>query len=119
MENKNLYDENEAIIKGTVFKDFYKPYKNYTGYTLPANNEQQSLLNEISKYEFMLLDLRFALILDPNNKEYLVLYDKYFKNYLLATDNYEKKYGKLNAYGINLQSDEYSWINDPWTWEVL
>ncbi len=29
---KNLFNVNEALYKGTIFKDLYRPYKPYKGY---------------------------------------------------------------------------------------
>ncbi|MFV0274720.1 MAG: spore coat associated protein CotJA [Bacilli bacterium] len=113
MENKNLYNENEAIIKGTIFKNLDKPYKNHTNYFFLEKCEKDEKLNEISKYDFAILDLSLALDLDPYNKHLLDFYTHCVIKYKKLKQAYETKYETISKY--NIQHNEFDWVNDSWT----
>ncbi len=118
MEIYNEYYElDEAISKGTVFADIYMPFKRYTNYTLTAENERQELLNEVMMYDFILLDLNLALDLDDKNEEILKMYNEMLKEYEKSSKEYERMYGPLTA-NYDKFKKEFTWINNPWPWEV-
>lgn len=112
---QNIVDPSTGLSLGNMYKDEYKPYKNYTQKRRSANTEKGEMLLKIQELDFALNDLNLKLDVDPNNME---LY-KLFKNYALELkslcDEYSRKYEVLEL--IKDVNGQYTWINNPWPWD--
>lgn len=115
--NGELYTPNEAIVMGNMFKNAYKPYKNYKPMKLEATSERGKLLNQILSYSFLMNELDLYLDLYPNNTSYIELYNEYRKIRDNLSSNYEKMYGPLTLDSNSLESNTWVWKNSPWPWE--
>ena len=40
----NMFNENDSLIKGTIFANEYKPYKNYKESNINVSNDKENLL---------------------------------------------------------------------------
>lgn len=107
-----LFNVNDGLAYGNMFKDEYIPYKNYMVYKLNSTNKKDELLLKIYEYNFALNDLSLYLDLHPNDNDIYNL----FKEYTLMEEQYMKEYERL--YGpleINETNyDDYMWDKGPW-----
>ena len=120
IDNINLFtgktiNINEDGYKyGNIFKDEYKPYKNYSIYNLKATTDEGILKLKIMEETFIINDLNLYLDVHPNDNEvysYFKKHENYLNNYI---EEYQKKYGSIF---LNSEQDKYNWINSPWPWE--
>ena len=111
---KSININEEGYMYGNMFKDEYKPYKDYSIYKLKAGNEESNLKLKIMEETFIINDLNLYLDVHPNDMD---VYN-YFKNHEKLLNSYIEEY--QNKYGsicLNSQKDKYDWINNPWPWE--
>lgn len=104
----------DGYIYGNMFKDEYKPYKNYKVYRLNPSNEEEALKLKIMEENFIVTDLCLYLDLHKNDKdvyEYFKVHEKLLNNFI---DEYQNKYGSIC---LNSNFDNYDWVKDPWPWE--
>lgn len=118
LENSELLMPSEGLEKGNLFKNAYKPYKNYKPMVVGAKTERGKLLNQILDYRFAMNELNLYLDLYPNNSNYINLYNEYRKISDNLCANYERMYGPLNLDSNSLDSSNvWLWNNGPWPWE--
>ena len=90
------YSDNDAIIRGTMFPELDLPFRDFEIRThLPS-----TAMTELMKLDFVCLELRLYLDLNPDDENASALYQEYMQKSAEA-----KK-------GI---SDD--WVYDPWPWE--
>ncbi len=121
MDNSsNNINYEEGLDRGNLFDNLYKGYKNYKYRKLRTSNPKEELLYTILKHKFLLNDLNLYLDIYPNNKRYLMEYDKYLNNLNKAMNEYESKYGPLTVdSGYVTKNNTWNWNNNPWPWEVF
>ena len=66
--NRNLIPFDEALGKGTIFRNIYVPYKVDPQAPIP-NDEKENLLLNMQKYALAVQDISLYLDVEPNNKE--------------------------------------------------
>ncbi len=112
--NNTLFSYEEGFNKGNLFKNIYSKYKNHV-YKLKVNNKKDELLYKLQMYYFSLKDLNLYLDVHPTDEsmvnEYMNVKDKFNE----AKEEYEREYGVLSAECVN--TDNWSWINNPWPWD--
>ena len=112
--NNTLFSYEEGFNKGNLFKNLYSKYKNHV-YKLKVNNKKDELLYKLQMYYFSLKDLNLYLDVHPTDEsmvnEYMNVKDKFNE----AKEEYEREYGVLSAECVN--TDNWSWINNPWPWD--
>ena len=114
--NTNL-DPKEGFLRGNLFDNLYKPYKNYTYGNLKATNKQEELLYSILMYKFALIELNLYLDVNPQDMMMINLYKKYQNEEKMLCNEYEKNYGPLSLDSEYLGNNNWRWINSPWPWE--
>ena len=108
----SLVNEKEGLKRGNLFKNEYKPYKNYD----PSNiNIKNDLLLNLYEVNFAIIDLNLYLDLNPNDNKMYEIYKKYVEKFDFLKTKYEQSYGPLEITCIN--SDTYNWIDNPWPWD--
>lgn len=112
--NNNLYSSLEGFNNGNMFKDLYKPYKNYK-YKVVVNGKREALLLKIEEFTFACKDLNLYLDIHPDDENILNIYKKYAKELEKYKNEYENNYGPLCA--LNVTKDYFNWIKNPWPWE--
>lgn len=113
--NINLYDSNTGLIKGNMFKDEYKPYKNYVPNKLSASNKKYEVLLKLYEADFALNDISLYLDLHPEDNYLYKQFQNYVKMYKEYKTIYENNFGPLDK--VCDEYSEYVWINNPWPWD--
>ena len=117
MKNYLNYDIYDGFIRGNMFKNLYRPYKENEPYDIKPMNEQAELLTYIDALCFAMIDIGLYLDVNPNDMEMIKLYNKYRdekKNYV---EEYESKYGPLTLDSKALERYPWGWNNLPWPWD--
>lgn len=105
----------DGYIYGNMFKDEYKPYKDYKVYQLNPSSEEEALKLKIMEEQFIVTDLGLYLDLHCNDSDVYEYFKKHEKMLDYYTDEYENKYGSIC---LNGNFEKYNWINSPWPWEM-
>ena len=115
-ENKlsNVLNPEEGFLRGNMYKDEFKPYKNYTYRKIEPLSKRDQLLFEIMKYDFAINDLNLCLDLHPDDEELLQLFKKYVEKACEKELEYVKLYGPLQVDEVD--GNTFNWINEPWPW---
>lgn len=116
MNNSNI-DPKEGFLRGNLFDNLYKPYKNYTYGNLKVTNKKEELLYNILMYKFALIELNLYLDTNPNDMMMLNTFKKYQMEEKKLCNEYEKNYGPLTIDSEYLGNNNWKWINGPWPWE--
>jgi spore coat protein JB len=103
----------EALAKGSSFKNLYIPYKFIATQILKGKNQRQNLLALIDIYGFIITDLNLYLDTHPNcmkTKEII-------KNAKMELEKIKKLYND-NFPALTICDNGYeSYIKGPWPWE--
>ena len=114
---KDLDHENineSGYIYGTVFSNIYKPYKNYSVYSINPSNEEERLKLKIMEEAFIVNDLNLYLDLNPDNEYVYSVFKKHYELLNSYKHDYQNKYGSIC---LNSQKNSYDWLNGKWPWE--
>ena len=117
MNNNILYEPYEGYMRGNMFKDLYKGYKDYKVSRLIPNNEQAELLLNLNQISFENQDIRLHLDIYPNDKEML---DRYNMNTIKIKElmnDYENRFGPIACDSLS-SSESFSWEEYEFPWEV-
>lgn len=96
-KNPKLFDPQEAIMLGNLFKDLYMTYNGFSNYCLQPHNRRQQALLEVQMYGFVAHEINLYLDMHPNNQRMVELYTEYAKKAKEATAAYEKEFGPLSV----------------------
>ncbi len=77
---------------------------------------REILLKKLSSYAFAVHELKLFSDTHPNDKETLKKIKMYEEKYKELKTEYEEKYGLIKRKADN--TSFWSWVNDPWPWEV-
>ena len=110
--NNELFSIEEGFNKGNIFKNIYSKYKNHV-YKLKTTNQKDESLYKLQMYAFTLKDLNLYLDLHPTDQSVI---DKYLQVKKLYEEE-KKKYNGLISSIDTTNSDEWTWINNPWPWD--
>ena len=80
--------------------------------------DRRELLRKVQQYNFMMIEAGLFLDNQPDCAEAQETFCKYQELYRQATAEYECHFGPLTYNGVNVKQDGWSWINNPWPWEV-
>lgn len=114
---KSSYDvlnADEGFMRGNMYKNEFKPYKNYTYRKLAPKSKREELLFDIMKYDFAINDLNLVLDLNPNDEKLLELFKKYVALLCEKELEYVKLYGPLQV--EEAEGNTFDWIKEPWPW---
>ena len=111
-----LFDPQEAISLGNLFKDLYMSYQGFSNYCLQPENARQQALLEVQMYYFVAHEINLYLDTHPNDEKMIQLYQDYIQKAKQSQDVFEKRYGPLEVQ--NTQNKiPFEWIQGPWPWE--
>ena len=80
--------------------------------------EQLALLKEIQAYEFTCVDLNLFLDTHPRDERALADYNGGTRQLACLKAAYTQYYGPLMHFGQEAVSYPWSWIDEPWPWEI-
>ena len=116
-QNDNLFNPYEGLIRGNLFKNIYDPYKNQKPYSIKPMNNQAKMLTDIDSLEFALIDLNLYLDIYPDDKDAIMLFNKYRNEQNELLHNYQNEYGPILLNSDALNNMPWMWNNKPWPWE--
>ncbi len=111
-----LVSPEEGLLRGNMFKNEYKPYKNMTYKKIVPTTKREEMLLDIMMLSFAINDLNLYLDLNPNDEEML----KNFKDLVEISCQKEMEFVKMYGPLELIDSDsikDFKWINDPWPWQ--
>ena len=113
-ENPVRYSRMEALQTGTLFPGLDLPFKAaIQARTKMAN----TALVELMALDFALHELGMYLVTHAEDREVLQLYWNYVKLAREGREKYQKLYGPLMKTDLTPENG-FSWLKDPWPWEV-
>ena len=116
-QKMNVFDANEAFVKGTIFKTLYIPYKNYLPKQPVSSTEKGRQMLDIQKYFAAEHDLSLYLDVFPNDKNVIDLRNDYIDKYNQALEKYQNKYCTVIRNDESSKRIPYNWSTTPWPWE--
>ena len=115
-ENPKLVSVEEGFLRGNMFANEYKPYKNYSYKKIIPQNKKEELLLDIMELSFAINDLNLYLDLNPYDNKMVELFNNLVEKSCQKEMEYVKNYGSLEVIDNN-SSDSFKWIKNPWPWE--
>ncbi len=111
--NDQLYSIDEGFMKGNMFENEYKPYKNFKVKQIKANNQKEEKLYKIMALNFAINDLNLYLDLHPDNQEKLQTFKSLIKQKETLEEEYAKEYGPLKLEQVS--GKNFNWVSSfPW-----
>lgn len=111
--NQQLYPIEEGFMKGNMFPNEYKPYKNYKVKQIKPSNKKEEKLYKIMSLGFAITDLNLYLDLHPDNEEKLQKFKSLVKQKESLEEEYIKEFGPLKLEQVN--GNNFNWVSDfPW-----
>ena len=114
LDNLKLYDLEEALNKGNLFKSLYDKYKDYEPQKIIVNGERKNKLLDIQRLEFSINELNLYLDLHPEDVNVFKIFKKLIEDLKEKTNVYVKTYGPLELCDVN---DTYEWTMSMFPWE--
>jgi len=111
-ENGPLYDQDIAIIKGTVFQELDMPLRGQ----INRDKLSPTCTHRLMESRFALHDLGLYLLTHPHDSEATALYSQLLVQTEALKDNYENNIGPLKRSSKSAVNAE-NWLRDPWPWD--
>ena len=115
--NSNFLTAKEGFLRGNMFKNEYKPYKNLTYINIKPKCEREAKLFNVMQYAFAINDLNLYLDLHPDDTKVVKLFEDLVKEEKEAKKEYMQSYGPLTV--TKVKGDKFDWIDSPWSWDDL
>lgn len=113
-QNPVRFSRAEALQTGTLFPGLDLPFKK----AIQARTKMENTaLAELMALDFAIDELGLYLVTHADDTEVLQLYWSYIKMANEGREKYQKLYGPLLQADLTPE-DGYSWLKDPWPWEV-
>lgn len=116
-DNRKFLSAKEGFIRGNIFKDEYKPYKNLTYINIEPKNDREAKLYNVMSYTQAINDMNLYLDIHSEDTNALNYLKELIKEEEKAKMEYENSYGSLNV--CDTKGDKFEWIDSPWPWEGL
>lgn len=111
--NRKITTVKEGFMRGNMFNNEYKPYKNYKVKELVATNDKEEQLFRIMALSFAINDLNLLLDLNPNDRENFNTFKSLIKEKNDLEQKYIEKYGPLTLEETTKNS--FDWVSTfPW-----
>ena len=106
-DNNNLTNPMTGLIKGNMFNQEYKSYKNIEPKKLEATTEEMKLLLKLYELDFAIIDLGLYLDLHKDDNDVYKIFKLYTNKFNDYKNLYEQKFNILCQ--DNTIKDNYSW----------
>lgn len=100
-----------GFLRGNMFNELYKPYRNYSLDKYKPINEKDKLMYDISMYAFAMNDLVLYLDMNPNDYNAVNKFVEYRTKYCQLVEEYENKYNPLTIDSTALSTTPWKWLN--------
>lgn len=114
-KNDELTNLEKGFIRGNMFENEYKPYKNYNPSTIRPKSEKDALMLKIYETEFAMIDLSLYLDLHKEDKQTYDKFRKYVNEFEKYKNMFERQYGPLDL--TYIEANTYEWPQNPWPWD--
>ena len=116
--NSNLFTTpQDGFLRGNMQKNTYVPYKDMTYLKPVIKDERQNMLYKLQEIAFAAHEINLYLDTHPEDKNCIMLYNKYLNEERRLNDEYERKYGPIDLSDPNgLNVTPWAWIKEPWPW---
>ena len=116
-DNRNFLSAKEGFLRGNIFRDEYKPYKNLTYINIEPKNDREAKLYNVMCYTHAITDMNLYLDTHPEDRRALLLLKEFINEEEKAKKEYIMKYGPLNV--CDVKGDKFDWLDSPWPWENM
>ncbi len=113
----NILSAKEGFLRGNMFKNEYKPYRNLTYIDIKPKNDREAKLYNVMQFAFAINDMNLYLDLHPDDSSAMMLFEEFVKEERKAKKEYEESYGPLTV--THTKGNDFDWIDNPWPWENL
>lgn len=111
--NQKISSVDDGFLKGNMFLDEYKPYKNYKVKPIKTNNKKEQQLYKIMALGFAITDLNLYLDLHPEDTESFKKFKFFVKQKDALEEEFVKEYGPLKL--EQASGNTFNWVSDfPW-----
>ncbi len=117
MNTPNILPAKEGFLRGNMFKNEYKPYKNLTYIDIRPQSDREAKLFNVMQFSFAINDLNLYLDLHPDDTRVVRLFEELVKEEKQAKKEYMEQYGPLTV--TKVKGDKFDWIESPWPWDNL
>lgn len=114
LNDNNIYNKDEALVKGNLYKDLYVPYRNYKEEKVKVYNEQDKDMLALQELCFVINDLNLYLDLHPEDNNSFKIFKDTVKSYKEKKKEYVKKWGPIDLLD---KMDDYEWTLSLFPWE--
>ncbi|MEG0368083.1 MAG: spore coat protein CotJB, partial [Coprobacillus sp.] len=76
-KNPKLFDPQEAIMLGNLFKDLYMSWNGFSNYCIQSDNKRQQALLEVQMYDFVAHEINLYHDMYPDNQRKVQLFNEY------------------------------------------
>lgn len=116
-DSRNFFTAKEGFLRGNMFKNEYKPYKNLNFVNIVPKNDREAKLYNVMCYTHAITDMNLYLDVHPEDRMALNMLKEFIKEEEKAKQEYIMSYGPLNV--CDTKGDNFEWVNGPWSWENL
>ena len=117
MNTPNILPAKEGFLRGNMFKNEYKPYKNLTYINIRPQSDREAKLFNVMQFSFAINDLNLYLDLHPDDTRVVRLLEELVKEEKQSKKEYMEQYGPLTV--TKVKGDKFDWIESPWPWDDL
>lgn len=114
-DSEPRYQSGDALARGTLFPGLDLPWKNIANEN--AGPLADTPLGELMALHFVVHELGLYLDTHHEDREALQVFTEYTRLLQKGTETYVDRYGPLDQTQVTAKKG-YSWINDPWPWEL-
>ncbi len=114
--NDKLVDIKEGFLRGNMFKDEYKPYKNMPYRKIVPQSKREEMLLHIMELSFAINDLNLYLDLHPQDESMLRKFRDLVEESCQKEMEFVKMFGPLELVDSDT-GNSFKWIEDPWPWQ--
>lgn len=112
MPDSTQYQPPKGLVRGTLFPGLDLPFMGMVN----QQEKDDTPMHELQALGFAIGELGLYLDTHPDDRGALTLFRKYSGLYDQGMAEYQKRYGPLTA-GQSMNSDFYTWIQNPWPWD--
>ena len=116
-DNRNFLSAKEGFLRGNIFKNEYKPYKNLSYVNIKPKNDREAKLFNVMSYTHAITDMNLYLDVHPEDRSALNYLKELINEEERAKKEYIMSYGPLNV--CDTKGDKFEWIDSPWSWENM
>lgn len=112
-EDPPRYEPRKALIRGTLYPGLDLPFMGMVN----QREKNPTPKNSLQTLAFAIQELALYLDTHPQDKKALEQYRQQQNQYHEAVMEYGQKCGPMTHF-MPVNDDAYSWISDPWPWDI-